>query len=232
MAARRDHDWWPYLGPYGLFLVLVEIGGRVPEELVGVLRILRAALPGLWVLWFALKGRYPELKGYRPGAAGLASDVAVGVAIAALWMGPFLLFPSLARPDAGEGFDPGIFGPGREAYAYALRLIGFAAVTPFIEELFVRSFLLRLVDVVDTHMDFRRVPIARFTWRSFVVTVVWFTFTHVPWEWPVAFVAGVTFNLWLYRRRHIGAVIVAHAVANASLWLAVVLGPDAWRIFL
>jgi CAAX prenyl protease-like protein len=232
VAARRDHNWWPYLGPYGSFLVLVEIGGRVPDDFVWVVRLLRVALPGLLVLWFARNGRYPELKGYRPGAGGLAADVGVGLAIAALWMGPYLLFPSLARPDASEGFNPGYFGPGREAYAYAVRLVGFGAVTPFIEELFVRSFLLRLVDVVDTHMDFRRVPIARFTWRSFVVTVAWFTLTHVFCEWPVALVAGVIFNLWLYRRRHIGAVIVAHAVANASLWLAVVLGPDAWRIFL
>jgi uncharacterized protein len=232
VAARREHDWWPYLGPYGLFLILVEVGGRVPEELAGVLRVLRVALPGLLVLWFARKGRYPELRGYRPGAAGLASDVAVGLAIAALWMGPFLLFPALERPDAAEGFDAGIFGPGREGFAYALRLVGFGLVTPFVEELFVRSFLIRLVDVVDTHMDFRRVPMARFAWRSFLVTVAWFTFTHVPWEWPVALVAGVLFNLWLYRRGHIGAVIVAHAVANGALWLAVVLGPDAWRIFL
>ena len=45
-------------------------------------------------------------------------------------------------------------------------------------------------------------------------------------------VAGVIFNLWLYRRRHLGAVIVAHAAANASLWLAVVLGPESVRMFL
>lgn len=232
MAARRDHGWWPYLGPYGLFLLLVEVGARVPEGLVGPFRILRVVLPGLWLLYFARRGRLPELSGYRPGVAGGAADVAFGIAIAALWMGPYLLLPSLPRPGPEEGYQPVAFGPGNEAFAYALRLVGFAAVTPFVEELFVRSFLMRLADVVDTHMDFRRVPIARFTWRSFLVTVVWFTFTHVPWEWPVALVAGVLFNLWLYRRRHLGAVVVAHAAANAAIWLAVVLGPDAWRIFL
>jgi CAAX prenyl protease-like protein len=232
MAAPRDHGWWPYLGPYGLFLLLVEVGARVPEGLDGSFRVLRVVLPGLWLVYFVRQGRLPELRSYRPGLSGLAQDVAFGAAIAALWMGPYLLLPSLPRPGPGEGFDAGVFGPGREAFAYALRLVGFAAVTPFVEELFVRSFLLRLADVVDTHMDFRRVPIARFTWRSFLVTVLWFTFTHLPWEWPVAFAAGVLFNLWLYRRRHLGSVVVAHAAANAAIWLAVLLGPDAWRIFL
>jgi CAAX prenyl protease-like protein len=229
---RTDHGWWPYLGPYGLFLILVEIENRAPASLAPWLLLLRVGLPGAWLLRFALRGALPELRGYRPRAAQLAQDVLFGVLIAALWMGPFLLFPFLERPAPSEGFDAGLFGPGRESLALALRLVGFAGVTPFMEELFVRSFLIRLVDVIDGDMNFRRIPIGRFTWRSFLVTVVWFTFTHVPWEWGVAALAGVLFNLWLYRRRHIGAVIVSHAAANASIWLAVVLGPESLRMFL
>ena len=232
MAEARAHGWWPYLGPYGLFLILVEVQGRVPESLEPWVFVLRVLLPGLWILWFFRHGALRELRGYRPGAAGLAGDVLCGVAIAALWMGPFLLFSSLPRPAPSEGFDAGIFGPGRETLALGVRLFGFAVVTPFVEELFVRSFLIRLVDVVDGDMNFHKVPIARFTWRSFLVTVFWFTFTHVTWEWGVAAVAGVIFNLWLYHRRHLGSVIVAHAVANASLWFAVVLGPESIRMFL
>ena len=127
MAAPRDHGWWPYLGPYGLFLLLVEIGARVPEGFEGSFRVLRVVLPGLWLLYFVWQGRLPELRNYRPGLPGLAQDVAFGAAIAALWMGPYLLFPSLSRPGPAEGFDAGVFGPGREAFAYALRLVGFAA---------------------------------------------------------------------------------------------------------
>jgi CAAX prenyl protease-like protein len=232
MAARDSHGWWAYLGPYALFLALVEVAGRAPAAWAPWLLVARVVLPGAWLLAFARGGALPELRGYRPGAAGLLQDVLVGVAIAALWMGPFLLFPALERPAPGEGFDWQLFGEGREALALGVRLVGFAGVTPFMEELFVRSFLLRLVDVYDGDMNFRRVPIGRFRWRSFLVTLVWFTFTHVPWEWVVAPVAGALFNLWLYRRRHIGATIVAHAVANASIWLAVVLGPESWRMFL
>lgn len=232
MAKTSAHGWWPYLAPYAAFLILVEIANRAPESWQAWLLVLRVVLPGAWLLAFALRGALPELRGYRPGAAGLALDVLCGVAIAALWMAPFLLFPSLPRPEPGEGFDAAVFGPGNEAWALGVRLLGFAVVTPFMEELFVRSFLIRLVDVIDGDMNFRRIPIAHFSWRSFVVTVLWFTFTHLPWEWGVAALAGVIFNLWLYRRRHIGSVIVAHAAANASIWLAVVLGPDSLGIFL
>jgi hypothetical protein len=232
MAARVSHGWWAYLGPYALFLLLVEISNRAPAAWAPWLLVARVALPGAWLFAYARAGALPELRGYRPGAAGLLQDVAVGLAIAALWMGPFLLSPALSRPAPAEGFDWQLFGEGREALALGVRLLGFAAVTPFLEELFVRSFLLRLADVYDGDMNFRAVPIGRFTWRSFLVTVVWFTFTHVPWEWVVAPLAGVIFNLWLYRRRHIGATIVAHAVANASIWFAVVAGPESWRMFL
>ena len=232
MAARRNHGWWAYLGPYGLFLILVEIGGRVPESAAGLMLALKVLLPGALWLYYWRRGDIPELRGYRPGLAGFAADVACGLVIAALWMAPFLLFESLPRSDPEDGFDPEMMGAENRGLVLGLRLLGFAGLTPFVEELFVRSFLIRLVDVIDTGKDFRNVPIARFTWRSFIVTVLWFTFTHVPWEWIVAFPAGILFNLWLYRRGHIGAPIVAHAVANASIWALVVFSPaDLW-IFL
>ena len=231
MKTNSRHGWWAYLGPYGLFLILVEIGGRLPAELAGWWLLVKVALPGLLLLHFVRRGELPELSGYRPGAGGFVLDVAVGVLIAVLWVGPFLVFPELPRADAGDGFDPDQLGAGLRPLVLGVRLLGFAGVTPFIEELFVRSFLIRYVEVFRSGGDFRRVPIAYFSWASFGVTVVWFVFTHVSWEWPVALVAGVIFNLWLYRRRHIGSVIVAHAAANAAIWCWVVLLGGDW-IFL
>ncbi len=239
MAAQRDHGWWPYLGPYGAFLILVEIGNRVPESVTGWMLVVKVLVPAALVASFAARGRYPELRRYRPGAAGFAGDVGIGLLIAALWTAPFVLLPDaiaglpeLLRPDPTEGFDPAGFPPLGPDAVLAVRLLGYAAVTPFVEELFVRSFLIRLVDVVQSGRDFRQIPIATFTWPSFAVTVVWFTFTHVPWEWIVALPTGILFNLWLYRRKHIGAVVVAHAVANGAIWAAVVLGPGGHWIFL
>lgn len=214
------------MAPYALFLVLVEIGARLPEGAAAWLLPLRVAAPAALIAGFAWRGAYPELRGFRPGRALLA-DVAVGLGVVALWVAPFLLFQGLPR---GEAFDPEALGPQQRDLVLALRFAGFALVTPFVEELFVRSFLLRLVDVLwEGRGDFRDVPIGRFRWPSFAITTVWFTLTHVPWEWIVAAPTGAILTLWLYRRRHMGAPIVAHAVTNAALFALVVFGPgDLW----
>ncbi len=231
MASAQGHGWWPYLAPYGLFLVAADLGSRLPDAVQPAVWLFRILAPAALLVAFAWRGAYPELRGYRLGVATLG-DVAVGLAVAGLWMGPFLLFPGLDRPPQDSGFDPATLGEGREGLALGLRLLGFAAITPFLEELFVRSFLLRYADVVDTGEDFRRQPIGRYRARSFLVTVVWFTFTHASWEWVVAAPTCVLLNLWLYRRGHLGAVVVAHAVANGSIGAIVLLGPPGLSIFL
>lgn len=231
MATGRGHGWWPYLAPYGLFLIAADLGSRLPDGAQPGVWLFRVFVPGLLMLAFAWRGAYPELRGYRLGAATLG-DVAVGLGVVALWIGPFLLFPGLERPAPEAGFDAGVLGAGREDLALAIRLMGFAVFTPFLEELFVRSFLLRYADVADTGEDFRRQPIGRYRARSFLVTVVWFTFTHASWEWIVAAPTCVVLNLWLYQRGHLGAVIVAHAVANGAIGALVVFGPAELAVFL
>ena len=88
---------------------------------------------------------------------------------------------------------------------------------------------MRAADSFDSGRNFRDLPIGQFAWRSFWVTVAWFTFTHAQWEWPVAFLTGVVYNVWLYRRKHIGSLILTHAVTNASLFALVVwASQDLW----
>ena len=103
----------------------------------------------------------------------------------------------------------------------ALTLDPDALVTPFVEELFVRSWLLRYVDVFDNNMDFRDVPIARFGWPSFITVVVFFTISHVPWEWPVAVLWVVGSQLWFYHRKHLASLVIVHAGSNLSIFFFV-----------
>ena len=217
-AARRllSKAWLPYLGPYISFLALVELGAPLGA---------RVAVPMVLLVLHLWRGDYPELHGYRPSWL----DVGFGLALAALWLAPYVVFASLPWPAPDPGFDPEQWGSERASLALGVRLIGFAGVTPFVEELFVRSFLLRWLDVFDRGDDFREVPIGRFAWRSFVLTSLYFMGSHVYWEWWVALPTGILFNLWLYARRHLGATILAHAVTNASLWAAVVFGSGAIR---
>jgi CAAX protease family protein len=219
-SARQRSGWAPYWAPMLAFLVLVELGSRVPLVARPIFLVLRVAAPlGLFV-YFALRGAYPELSGARWRLRWIA-DVAVGLAGAALWIAPLLVWDSL-RPDK-PGFDANQLGVEGGWLALALRAIGYVAVTPFVEELFVRSWLLRYVDVFDQRRDFRSVPIARFSWRSFTVVTFYFVFSHASWEWAIMLGWTLLTMGWFYHRRHLAPLVLVHAVTNSAIFAFVVL---------
>lgn len=227
MARRIDSGWGPYWLPMLAFLLLIEVGSRAPEGAAGAFLALRVLVPGGLVLWYAARGRYPELSGFRADAT-LVHDVGVGLLGAALWAAPFLLWDGL-RPEE-LGFDPGLpFGAEGAALALTLRGVGYAAVTPFVEELFVRSWLQRFAEVWNTRRDFRSVPIAHFTLPSFLVTSAYFVFTHQRWEWGVMLAWTLLTMAWFYRRRHIVPLIVVHVVTNGAIFAFVLLCDGRFR---
>ena len=221
-----DARLWPYVAPYGALLALAELGRWLPG-LGAPLLAARVVLPAglLWIAW--RQGAYAEL---RRGArrAGL-SDVVFGLGIAALWVGPYLLWPALPR---GEPFDPDLLGPARRDAWLALRLGGFVLVSPLVEELFVRSFLHRVVESWPRWTEFAQLEIGRPHALAFTVTSVWFLLSHVPWEWWVAAPTGALFNAWLYQRGNLRSVWLAHVVANGAIGALVVLGPAGLWAFL
>ncbi len=224
-------SWPAYVYPYLAFLFITEVQARPVGEGSLVLWILRVLVPAGLILHYFRQGAFPELRGFRPTASGIAADVALGIAIAALWIVPFEL-GWLPKTSSASGFDPDQLGASLRDVVLGLRLLGFAAVTPFVEELFVRSFLIRAAELirisrrgidVDFDTDVRSLPMARFAWRGFVGTAVFFTFSHLGWQWPVALVTGVIWNLWLYHRGHILPLVISHAVANLTIFAATVL---------
>ncbi len=235
-APRGDPGWLAYLAPYFGFLLIVQLQSPGWFDSSLLLRVLQVLVPGALLLYFARRGSYPELRGFRPTAGGIGADVALGLAIAALWIGPVEL-GWIGRPE-GPGFDPDRFGHELRTTVLGLRLTGFALVTPFMEELFVRSFLIRAAEAlrisrkgleIDFDADFRDVPMARFAWKGFLVTVCFFSFSHLNWQWPAAFLTGIVWNLWLYHRGHLIPLVISHATANLAIFLAAVYGPlDLW----
>lgn len=222
-GSSDGHGWWPYILPYVSFLILVELGRRVPDALALPMLAIKPSVPAALMFYYARQGAYPELRGFlRKGVAWIGVDVAVGLGLAVLWVAPYLWIAAI-RPESLEGFDPAIAGEALAPVAMSLRFAGYALVTPFFEELFIRSFVMRYADVYPGPGDFRALPLARFTWRSFATTVVVFSIGHVPWEWWVAVPWVVLTNLWFYRRGHIGSVILVHAVTNAAILVWVLL---------
>jgi uncharacterized protein len=213
---RSSHGWWPYVLPYLGFLMAVEIGRRLPEAAQPWMLLAKPLIPLGLILWFGWSGEYPELRAIRLRWTEALQDVAVGLALAVLWAAPYLLIPSL-RPDPAAAFDPQQLGTEWVPLALGLRLFGYALVTPLFEELFIRSFVMRYAEVYGRRGDFRDVPIAHFSARSFVVTIVVFTVGHVPWEWWVAVPWVALTNLWFYRRRNLASLMIVHGVTNAAL---------------
>lgn len=225
VPRRPGHGWWPYLSPIFSFLALVEIGNRASPALAPIFTVAKVLVPLALLLYHAQRSGYPELRGLEWSAKNLALDVGVGVVGAALWIAPYLWIAA-ARPDPEGAFDPQHLGASREWLALSLRALGYAVVTPFAEELFVRGWLARYADVFDRPEDFRDVAIGRYTLRSFATVVVFFTLSHVPWEWPVAVVWIVGTQLWFYHRRHLLPLVIVHAVSNLSIFGFVLLANE------
>lgn len=215
-ARERGHGWWPYVTPYFAFLGVTELGRRLPEDLEPWLLLLKPGAPAALMIYFALRGAYPELRVLRSSIGTLLLDVACGLALAALWMAPYLAFSEL-RPDASAAFDPKQLGEAMVPAALALRMLGYGLVTPFFEELFIRSFVMRYSEVYRSGGDFRDVPLAHFGWTSFIATTVVFALGHVPWEYWVAIPWVMLTNLWFYYRKDLYAAILVHATTNAAI---------------
>ncbi len=225
-ADREGHGWWPYVGPYAAFLLAGELGARLPDAAAPWLLFIKPAGVLALVLWFRARGAYPEWRGAgaRIGWLGGAMDVLVGLALTVVWVAPFLWFPSL-RPEPGGAFDPAMAGESWIWLVLGLRLFGYALVTPIFEELFIRSFVMRMADAWEV-ADFRDLPIARYSARSLAVTTVVFTAGHVPWEWWVCVPWVVLSSLWFYYRKSLSAVMLVHGVTNGALLALAIWGGE------
>lgn len=226
---HKGHGWWPYLAPYASFLLMTEFGGRLPAGSAPFLLGIKPAIVLGMIIWFRSRGAYQEWRGIgaRIGFGGGLQDIAVGLVLTAVWVAPFLLIPAM-RPEPGGEFDPAMAGEEFIAVILVVRLFGYALVTPIFEELFIRSFVMRMADAWEVE-DFRDLPIARYTVRSMVVTVVVFTAGHVPWEYWVCVPWVVFSNLWFYHRKSLSAVILVHATTNGALLALAIWGGELFQ---
>jgi uncharacterized protein len=124
-----------------------------------------------------------------------------------------------------QGFNPTLLsGSGTQFVMTVFRIVGAVLVVPIMEELFWRSFLIRYI--ID--QDFAKVPIGRFTWPSFLITVMLFGLEH---HFILAgMVAGILYSTVLYRTRSLVQCILSHAVTNLTLALYVI-STEKWQFW-
>ena len=167
---------------------------------------------------YAFKGHYHELK--IRDFANIPSTLAacgIGLLVFMLWI---RMDWALTASTAPQGFNPSLL-PGRNIpiLMTSIRIAGAVLVVPLMEELFWRSFLIRTI--IDK--DFDTIPMGTFTWASFLITVVLFGLEH---NYILAGVmAGVFYNVLLYRTKSLAQCVLAHAITNLALaWYVVATG--------
>ena len=149
---------------------------------------------------------------HRP--AGTGFGVVVALLTFVLWISPQAFFGFAAR---NNGFNPEIFANQPAFYwsTVILRFLRLVMVVPLAEEIFWRGFLLRYL--VDENFD--RVPVGTFSWLSFAVVTLAFTFSHSKPDWVAAVITGALYNLVAYRTKSLSTCVLTHAVTNLLLGL-------------
>ncbi|MEO0453037.1 MAG: CAAX prenyl protease-related protein [Verrucomicrobiota bacterium] len=202
---------FPYVAPFILFLIIFLMLGGIHDLAKYFLHPISVLVVG-GTLWFHRKV-YPKIEIKRP-----VETIALGLLGTVLWIYLFVV-----PEDTSEGFNPfKEFSQPLAIFFLISRLIGFALVTPFMEEIFWRGFLMRILIKEDDRSlkekDWRELPLGQYGHFSFWATTVLFVFAHATAQETVA---SISFALlaggWFLKTKSLGDVILLHAVTNLSL---------------
>lgn len=210
--------------PFALFMAFIGLDELIrmlmshgflklqPTDLYYLYPVKTLAVGGLL---FSLRKKYTELNFKELLSIPTTLIITcVGLVVFALWIRMEWTIGSSTTP---QGFNPMLLPEGAIRYVMIFfRIAGAVLVVPLMEELFWRSFLIRYI----TNVDFEKVPIGTFTWGSFLLTVVLFGAEH---NYIYAgIMAGIVYNLILYKTRSLAQCVMAHAVTNLVLGIYVV----------
>lgn len=204
-------DWSPYVLPFGLFALLtygLPLAGLAAGAAYGFKILVTSA--ALVFYWSRVRDEF------RKGHIGLS--LVSGVVVYGLWV----LLEGFYPPIGTSSFDPHREAEGAAwVFLIATRLAGSVLVVPIMEELFWRSFALRVA--IDS--DFKSIPLGRFSWFSFLLVSAAFGFEHH--QWLPGILAGMVYAGVLYRTGNLFVPTLAHAVTNLILGIHVIV-TDQW----
>jgi CAAX prenyl protease-like protein len=203
----RKRAWIPYAVPFLIFALLTYIL-PLTGLATGIAYGVKAFVTSVALVYYWKRVRC-EFQ-----AAHWGLSLWSGAGVYALWVLLEGHYPKIGAS---------VFNPHLEAEGLALaglmatRLAGSVLVVPVMEELFWRSFALRMV--VDP--DFKRVPLGQFSWFSFIAVAVAFGFEHH--QWLPGILAGMVYAGVLYRTRNLFVPTLSHATTNLLLGVHVML---------
>lgn len=200
------HPYAPYVFPFALFAICTYVAALfgISQVLLYPIKMFVVAA-SLSCYWNAYK---QEIK-FSLSWVG----VIAGVLVFLIWVLPEGLYPQIGQ----SSFNPYAYAKRPVAYSLIVcRLGGATLIVPLMEELFWRSFALRL----SINPDFKSVPLGEFSWFSFIFVSVVFGFEHH--RWLVGIVAGMIYTALLYRSKNLFVPILSHGVTNLLLGLYVV----------
>jgi CAAX prenyl protease-like protein len=232
---------WPRIVPFGLYMACIAL----ESALLSVSAWL--ALPEAWSTALPL-GLYPVKTAVVLGALAyfwrhyeelqeplyvswqeLGLAIGTGIVVYLAWLRMDWPWATLG-PVAG--YNPFQAGAGLGALLAAVRLFGAAVVVPIMEELFWRSFLIRYVITLfedkgpNVTPEFTAIPLGTFTPISFGLTVLLFGSEHAL--WLAGIMAGVAYNLLLYKTRRLWPCVLAHGATNLLLGIHVLV-TEEWQ---
>ena len=213
--------------PFLLFIVLLAAAHRL-ENLQATgsinpawdLRWLygfRVIIPALLLAYFWKD--YVELRDRLP-VKQLILSIVVGILVFALWINLIAPWMLVGTEELSGGFV-GTTNQHLDWPLIIMRSIGAALLVPVIEELFWRSFLLRVID----RSDFLSLSPKNGSLLAFFASSAVFAVEHQ--QWFAGFLAGLAYA-GIYRvTANLKTAIIAHAVTNGLL-AAWVVYTQAW----
>jgi len=220
MRLDKDYSWASRVIPFGIYMGFIPLyelfakflsGEALSVFLVPVIYTVKTVAVILSLI--LLRKSYSELKWESIRGIQFIPSLLTGLLVFILWINMDWPFATLGDPTE---YDPGNLQAGwRHSYIF-VRIFGAACVVPVMEELFWRSFILRYI----ISSDFLKVKLGAFTWGSFFFSSLLFGSEHNL--WVAGIMAGMAYNILLYRTRNLYSCIFAHGCTNFFLALYVV----------
>ena len=220
---ERITDGWARIIPFAGFMAFIGLEEVLSflrnhslvsfsDQTIFLLYPVKTVTTVFLLLW--LYRRYSELKWRDLGRIkDTLMSLLLGLVVFVLWINMDWSFGSAGK---GAGFNPGLFNDSTIFNLLIVsRLAGAVLVVPLMEELFWRSFMLRYL--IDN--EFMGIKIGHFTWFSCMASAVLFGLEH-----HLIFagiMAGLAYNLLLYRTKSVVQCIFSHAVTNLALGIYV-----------